>query len=62
MQVLCTLHSYVICPITQNYIAANIRDARKYKIRRSPSVERLNVLEAKKAMEYAGYQRGVVPQ
>ena len=46
----------------QNYIAANIKHAARHKIRRSPSVERLNVLEAKKAMEYAGYQRGVVPQ
>ena len=46
----------------QNYIAANIKHASKHKIRRCPSVERLNVLEEKKAMEYAGYQRGVVPQ
>lgn len=46
----------------QNYIAANIKHASKHKIRRSPSVERLNVLEEKKAIEYAGYQRGVVPQ
>lgn len=46
----------------KNYIAANIKHASKHKIHRCPSVERLNVLEAKKAMEYAGYQRGVVPQ
>ena len=46
----------------QNYIATNIKQASRHKVRRSPSVERLNVLEEKKVMEYAGYQRGVVPQ